>query len=234
MRDQSVYELPVGWQVFDDAETLAHQAVALIIQQAQQSIAQRGAFHLVTAGGTTPNRCYQLLGEMGSQDWSNWYVYMGDERVLPVDDVERNSVALNQAWLSNVPIPVENRFLMPTELGLDKSYQAYKAVIDKVERFDCVMLGMGEDGHTASLFPGHQNHHVLDSVICVNNSPKPPAERISLSYQALNNSRVVLKLITGKGKYPAIQAWLKGKALPISQVHGEQTLTLLDQSAWTG
>jgi 6-phosphogluconolactonase len=234
MARQLESELPNGWQVFDDAEVLAQQAVALIIQQAQQAIETRGAFHLVTAGGTTPNRCYQLLGELDNQDWSNWFIYMGDERVLPVDDAQRNSVALNQAWLSKVSIPAENVFLMPTELGLNASRQAYQTVIDKVERFDCVMLGMGEDGHTASLFPGHQNQGVTESVISVCHSPKPPAERISLSYQALSNSGLLLKLITGKNKYPAIQAWLNGEGLPISHVQGEQTLTLLDKAAWLG
>ncbi|WP_232504001.1 6-phosphogluconolactonase [Thiomicrospira microaerophila] len=227
--------LPAGWQVFDNAEILAQQAVALIVQQAEQAISERGAFHLVTAGGTTPNRCYQLLAERTDQDWSNWYVYMGDERVLPLNDPERNATALNQAWLSKINIPAENVFLMPTELGLEKSRQAYQQVIDAVVRFDCVMLGMGEDGHTASLFPAHENQHATESVISVNNSPKPPSERISLSYAALSNSRQLIKLITGKGKHLAIQQWLNAEPLPISLPQGRQkNHTLLDQAAWLG
>ncbi|WFE68388.1 6-phosphogluconolactonase [Thiomicrospira sp. R3] len=227
--------LPAGWQVFENAEILAQQAVALIVQQAEIAISERGAFHLVTAGGTTPNRCYQLLAERTDQDWSNWYVYMGDERVLPLNNPERNSTALNQAWLSKVTIPAENVFLMPTELGLEKSRQAYQQVIDAVAQFDCVMLGMGEDGHTASLFPGHENQHASESVISVNNSPKPPAERISLSYGALSNSRQLIKLITGKTKHPAIQQWLIHGSLPISIPKGKDTTyTLLDKAAWQG
>lgn len=227
--------LPAGWQVFDNAEILAQQAVAMIVQHAEQAISERGAFHLVTAGGTTPNRCYQLLAERTDQDWSNWYIYMGDERVLPLNDPERNATALNQAWLSKITIPAENIFLMPTELGLEKSRHAYQQVIDAVAQFDCVMLGMGEDGHTASLFPGHHNQHATASVISVNNSPKLPAERISLSYAALSNSRQLIKLITGKGKYPAIQQWLKFGSLPISIPSGKDTTyTLLDTAAWQG
>ncbi|UQB43331.1 6-phosphogluconolactonase [Thiomicrospira microaerophila] len=228
-------KLPQGWQVFDDAEILAQQAVSLIIKQAKQAIEQRGEFHLVTAGGTTPNRCYEILAEQSDQAWHQWFIYMGDERVLPLNDPERNSTSLQQAWLSKVSIPQDQIFLMPTEMGLEQSRLAYQQVVDQVEKFDCVLLGMGEDGHTASLFPGHNNQDASESVISVTDSPKPPAERISLSYKILNNTRNLLKLITGEGKYSAIQAWLSGSALPISLPQAEQaTDVFIDQAAWKG
>lgn len=226
--------LPQGWQVFDNAEILAQEAVSLILQQAKQAIEQRGEFHLVTAGGTTPNRCYEILAEQTDQAWHKWFIYMGDERVLPLDDPERNSTSLKQAWLSKVNIPQDQIFLMPTEIGLEQARLAYQQVVDKVENFDCVLLGMGEDGHTASLFPGHNNQDASDSVISVTDSPKPPAERVSLSYKKLNKSKILIKIISGKGKYFAVQQWLKGSELPISLVTGEVTYSYLDKLAFYG
>lgn len=225
---------PQNWQVFENPEQLAQQAVAQIVECAEQAIAERGAFHLVTAGGTTPNRCYELLAQRDDQAWSNWFIYMGDERVLAADDPERNSQALLQAWLHLNQIPADQIFFMPTELGLNAAVEAYQSQLATAPIFDLVLLGMGEDGHTASLFPGHDNQTKTDSVIAITNSPKPPAERVSLSYPRLNQSRMMLKLISGAGKHAAVQAWLQDQDLPIARLSGEQNRVYLDQSAWSG
>jgi len=141
------HSLPTDWSVFMHSEALAVAAVEQIITCAQDAISQRGEFHLVTAGGTTPTRCYELLRDT-EQDWARWFIYMGDERVLPLLDKERNSVALHQAWLSFGKIPSEQIFYMPTELGLQPALAAYSNVVQKIELFDLVLLGMGEDGHS--------------------------------------------------------------------------------------
>lgn len=229
-------KLPEHWTLFEDAELLAQKTVAIILELAHQAIEQRGEFHLVTAGGTTPNRCYQLLAETDHQAaaWSKWFIYIGDERVLPADDAERNSQALHQAWLSKVSIPTENIFVMETELGMETAAQKYRQLLAKVAEFDLVLLGMGEDGHTASLFPGHPSLLSLDSVVCEINSPKPPAERVSLSKPRLEQTRAMIKLITGQSKYPAIQAWLQGETLPIQQVEANNTQVFIDHQAWLG
>lgn len=228
-------DLPAGWCLFDEAENLAQQAVKLILEAAEQAITQRGAFHLVTAGGSTPNRCYELLREQQHQAWSKWFIYMGDERVLPLDDPERNSSALNQAWLSFVPIPDQNIKSIPTELGTERAVQLYSQTLEKVDQFDLVMLGMGEDGHTASLFPGHNNLDVTADVIGLYNSPKPPSERVSLSYQRLANTRSMLKLISGSSKHAAVKAWLNHQALPINQLSAnQQTWVYIDKAAYFG
>lgn len=228
-------DLPEGWVLFDETENLAQQAVNLIVKTAEQAIAQRGTFHLVTAGGTTPNRCYELLRDQKHQAWSKWFIYMGDERVLPLDDPERNSSALHQAWLSSVPIPADNIKIIPAELGLERAVAFYNQTLASVGPFDLVMLGMGEDGHTASLFPGHDSLMESADVIGVNNSPKPPSERVSLSYQRLANTRVMLKLITGVGKNSAVKAWLDQQPLPISQLAADQqTWVYIDQAAYFG
>lgn len=228
-------DLPEGWLLFDETESLAQQAVKLIIKTAEQAIAQRGAFHLVTAGGTTPNRCYELLREQKHQAWSKWFIYMGDERVLPLDDPERNSSALHQAWLSSATIPTENIKTIPTELGLKRAVALYNQTLASVGPFDLVMLGMGEDGHTASLFPGHDNLLESADVIGVNNSPKAPSERVSLSYQRLASTHVMLKLISGVGKHAAVTAWLNQQPLPINQLASDQqTWVYIDQAAYLG
>lgn len=230
----NLHRLPPDWSLFMHAERLAEKAVEQIVVCAKEAIAQRGQFHLVTAGGTTPNRCYELLRDT-EQDWSRWFIYMGDERVLPLTDKDRNSVALHQAWLSFGKIPAEQIFYMPTELGLQPAVAAYSEVVQKIALFDLVLLGMGEDGHSASLFPGHDSVNLMQDVIAETQSPKPPAQRVSLSYTRLNRSRNMLKLISGKSKYEVLQAWLNGAILPINQLYAEQhTWVYLDESAWFG
>lgn len=228
--------LPEGWCLFDDSEKVAEAALDLMIDCANRAIKDKGSFHLVTAGGTTPNLIYQQLAELEQKqpeitDWQKWFIYMGDERVLPSGDAERNSQVLKKLWLADSQIPQKQQFFMRTELGLQVSADDYRKIISSVE-FDLVMLGMGEDGHTASLFPGHSSVS-LGGVVCENQSPKPPSERLSLSYERLSSARTVLKLVTGSSKESAVKDWLEGEDLPISRVKGiEQTLVYLDKPAF--
>ncbi|WP_040727369.1 6-phosphogluconolactonase [Thiomicrorhabdus sp. Kp2] len=235
--------LPENWQVFDNSEALAQQCVEEILQIADRAIQKYGAFHFITAGGSTPNRCYQLLAERHA-DWKNWHIYMGDERVLPFNHSERNSQALLSHWLSNNDIPVKNIHFMNTEAGAEKSAKAYANLLASVDHFDVCLLGMGEDGHTASLFPGHDGSETVQQVfsesngsqvapiIIENDSPKPPSQRVSLSYSAFNQCDLVIKLITGESKRNAISAWLTEEAkLPIKQVQGKHTKVYLSQES---
>ncbi|BCN94392.1 hypothetical protein THMIRHAM_21770 [Thiomicrorhabdus immobilis] len=235
--------LPENWLVFDEAEQLAQKLTSEILQIAQQAIQQKGAFHFVTAGGSTPNRCYQLLSQ-AQADWQYWHIYMGDERVLPFNHPERNSQALLNHWLKNNLIPVKNIHFINTEAGAQKSAKAYAKLIASVDHFDVCLLGMGEDGHTASLFPGHKDcesvqevfteqvHNQPSLIIIENNSPKPPSQRVSLSYFAFNKCDLVIKLITGDGKREAVQLWLtEGAELPIQKVKGKQTKVYISQEA---
>ena len=233
--DASLTTLPDHWLVYADAATVAQATVDLILERATQAIADRGAFHLVTAGGTTPMACYRLLADLTSSkaniEWTKWFIYMGDERCLPVDDPERNSLNLDQAWLNLGQIPAQNIFFMPAELGATAAAAAYEKVLKEVSCFDVVMLGMGEDGHTASLFPSH-DYPIGQKLVTEFNSPKMPPERVSLSFECLSNARFVMKLVTGAGKQAAVQQWLAGEPLPISQVVGqERTEVLLDFAA---
>jgi 6-phosphogluconolactonase len=218
------------WIVLDDAEAVARKARDEILNIAENAIAARGRFSIVLAGGTTPERSYALLAQSKS-DWNHWHVYLGDERCLPVDNPERNSLMAARTLTDQVPIPPDQVHPIPAELGAKAAAQAYGKIIKDALPFDMVLLGMGEDGHTASLFPGHE--HITDALaLPVHNAPKPPPDRVSLSPKALGSCRELLFLITGAGKKTAVKQWKHGASLPIA---GISTLgrarVLIDQAA---
>ncbi|MDG6778044.1 6-phosphogluconolactonase [Thiomicrorhabdus sp. zzn3] len=227
-----------GWLCFDNPSELASYAVQTIVDTAKLAIQSRHAFHFVTAGGTTPLHIYKKLAEIEANAactdmaWEAWHVYMGDERCLPADDPELNRTALEEAWLNHSAIPLQNRHLMKGELGAIQAAQDYENCV-KDTWFDITLLGMGEDGHTASLFPGHSHAHEADRLVQTEfSSPKPPAERITLSAKCLGHSRQVIKIVTGSGKKEAVKAWLNGTDLPIAQIHGENTQVWISRESW--
>lgn len=222
-------EVPDNWHVLQDPEAVAREAVALILSSAEEALQRRGSFHLVTAGGTTPLLCYRLLAQETLPSPEKWHIYMGDERCLPERDPDRNSVALEKSWLSQSTIPQTHWHFMPAELGAAEAATRYQEII-RDQTFDLVMLGMGEDGHTASLFPGHD--YPKSEVVTEFHAPKMPPERLSLSFPKLSDASLVLKLITGKAKAKAVSQWLEGEVLPIAQIKGDQTIVLLDVSAY--
>jgi len=222
-----------GWRVFSDADSLVERLANALCEAADQAIAARGAFHLVLAGGSTPLALYRALSERGVGD-ARWHLWYGDERCLPVDHLERNSRMIETAWLATSTIPSGNRHPIPAELGAVQAAALYADQLKAVADFDVVLLGMGEDGHTASLFPGHDWGVEPDSsdVLAVFGAPKPPPERVSLSADRLSRSAQVWFVITGSGKRTAIAHWQAGEALPVAQVHGKQeTVAWLDAEA---
>jgi len=217
------------WRVFADAGALVDALSAALCAEAAAAIAARGVFHLVLAGGTTPLALYRALARQQAGD-ARWHVWYGDERCLPLDHPERNSGAIEAAWLAASAIPPENRRPIPAERGSQEAATAYAEWLADVADFDLVLLGMGEDGHTASLFPGQ----IWDGAdaLAVHDAPKPPPERVSLSAARLNRSQRVWFVITGAGKREALVRWKNGEALPVSAIRGkQQTLAWLDQAA---
>lgn len=204
------------WLSFETPEAVATAVCHEIVRQAQQSIAERGCFKLVLAGGSTPKLAYSLLVQQ-PVDWSKCFIFFGDERCLPIDDPDRNSVMAQQALLSHIDIPAQQVFIIPAELGNVEGAKLYEQQVIDAQTFDLVLLGMGEDGHIASLFPSHE-HAETEFVHPVYNAPKPPADRITLSAKALSNSRELIFIITGMGKQAMIKQWQSGVQLPVSTI----------------
>jgi 6-phosphogluconolactonase len=218
----------INWQIFNDAEAVAQEACQRILKCSQQAIEQTGAFKIVLAGGRTPEQTYRLLKQQDG-NWQHWHIYYGDERCLPENDSERNSVMASRAWLDYVPIPKKQIHPMPTDISAAPSYTN---IIKDVLPFDMVLLGMGEDGHTASLFP-RQQYPENELVHAIYNAPKPPPKRISLSVSALSKTQELLVLVTGAGKQEAVAAWRRGEHLPIAQIKPAAGATvLIDRAAW--
>jgi 6-phosphogluconolactonase len=225
-------EVVPDWQYFPDADAVAAAATALILSAADAAIAARGEFRLVLAGGTTPGQVYRQLAASAA-DWVHWHIYFGDERCLPATGPERNSRMAATAWLDHSDIPPENVHPIPAELGPQAAAQQYARLVAAARPFDLVLLGMGEDGHTASLFPGHV-HLAGKQVHAVSDAPKPPRERVSLSLEALSDSHHVLILVTGPGKREAVRRWRAGADLPIAQITAREHLRVLVDHAASG
>lgn len=220
--------LPADTRVLADPEAVAAEACRLIAAAARDAIGQRHVFHLVLAGGSTPGLAYQRLAAT-DQAWAAWEIFWGDERCLPLDDPGRNSRMAQDLWLSQVAIPARQIHRIPAENGAAQAAAEYAEVIAGRMPFDLVLLGMGDDGHTASLFPA-----AVDSaapVIAVCDAPKPPAQRVSLNFQTLGACRQQLVLVTGAGKSAALAAWRQGKNLPIARAVRADACLLLDTAA---
>lgn len=208
----------VTWKSFEDGAVLRRAAYDAILQCASRAIAERGRFTIVLAGGNTPRDIYAMLREAHT-DWSRWHVYYGDERCLPPEHADRNSRMAEDAWLAQVAIPAGQRHAIPAERGPVAAAQAYDALLQGEGEFDLVLLGLGEDGHTASLFPGHAwEGDAGEAAIAVFDAPKPPPERVSISATRLSQARRVIFLATGAGKRDAIRQWRSGVALPAAAI----------------
>jgi len=204
------------WHSFASQDEINQAILKRILQAADEAIAKYGSFLIVLAGGSTPKSVYQLLAKEQA-DWANWHVFHNDDRCLPVNHAERNSKMAREAWLNHVAIPQSQIHDIPAELGNVEGAKAYAKTLAGVRSFDLVILGLGEDGHTASLFPNQAVDNSADAVP-VFNSPKPPAERVTISQNRLNNTHEVLFLVTGAGKQDAVNNWLNGVAIPATLI----------------
>lgn len=204
------------WHPLENSDQVAEAVYQHILTAANQSIQARGCFKLVLAGGSTPEKIYRMLAS-AEADWPKWHIFHGDERCLPSDHVDRNSVMAASAWLDRVAIPDKQIYPIPAEFGPELGADRYRDIVAKALPFDMVLLGMGEDGHTASLFPGQQ-HSKDELVHSVYNSPKPPPERVSISAQALSDTRQLLFIVTGCSKRSAVSQWRDGDDLPVAGI----------------
>lgn len=207
------------WHAFAHPLELEQAATRLVLATARQAIAERGAFRCVLAGGNTPRVLYRSL-RAAVTDWPAWMIYFGDERCVPADDPTRNSRMASDEWLAQVAIPTRQIHAIPAELGPELGAAGYADTLAGVGTFDLVLLGLGEDGHTASLFPGAawERSTTWPAAIPVHDAPKPPAQRVSLSPARLSNALKVLYLVVGADKREAVAAWRAGSSLPASRI----------------
>lgn len=192
------------------AEVFAERFASL----AKKAIVARGRFLAVLSGGGTPLKAYHLLAKLPLGDivpWEKIHLFWGDERHVPQDDSESNFFQAREALLDHVNIPTENLHPMPTNLRPDEAAQAYAQTLRSFAeasqtsvRFDLVMLGLGSDGHTASLFPG-QSALWKDLVIVTEGSYQGrPAKRLTMTPLALNQTGEVVFLVSGEAKADAL------------------------------
>jgi 6-phosphogluconolactonase len=210
---------------FNSQVNLDCNAAQFIIERAKIAIREKGSFSLVLSGGTTPVNVYKLLANEQA-DFEKWHIYFGDERCFPLNHLERNSNVAESTWLSKVNILKSNIFIIPAELGNAEGALAYEKILDKNKPFDLVMLGLGDDGHIASLFPNHQWDN-SKQVISVSNSPKAPSNRISLTPSRLSNAEDVLFLISGKNKVNAFKEWKEGVDLPANLISARNKISIM-------
>ncbi|MDE2225369.1 MAG: 6-phosphogluconolactonase, partial [Xanthomonadaceae bacterium] len=223
----------VRWHEFPDDTSLLANALARVLAAARDAITQHGAFDIVLAGGNTPRKLYRALRNADT-DWARWHVWFGDERCAPPDDPERNSRMACDEWLDHIAMLATNVHPIPAEAGARDAAVLYARELRGVDAFDLVLLGLGEDGHTASLFPGRDWGAHADSpdVLAVFKAPKPPPERVSLSAQRLSRARHVMFLAEGAGKRDAVAAWKRGDAIPAASIAPESSVdVLLDVAA---
>lgn len=187
---------------FPDAEALADGAAREIARRIEHAHSERGRCRLALAGGSTPRPVYERLARndlAGRIDWDRTVVFWTDERCVPPDHEQSNYRMINEALLRHLAIPERNVQRIAGELAPDEAARHYAEILGD-EPLDVVLLGMGGDGHVASLFPDTPDLDKVGARVVATTSPVPPAGRVSLSLGALCEARSVLFLVSGAAK----------------------------------
>lgn len=221
--------------VLPDAEAAATRAAFLIAESAALAIRKRGQFSLAVSGGSTP---WMMLARLANLpvDWHHFQVFQVDERVAPDNDANRNWTHIEEILVSRVSIPPEQVHPMPvTSADLGAAAATYEAELRRVAgsppKLDLVHLGLGVDGHTASLVPGDPALAVRDQEVTSSNIYQGH-QRLTLTFQALNRARNVLWLATGHDKRDVLAKLLNGdQSIPAGRVRGGRATVLTDVAA---
>lgn len=226
-----------------DKEKTIDFCVKQFIQIAQEAIAARGLFTVALSGGSTPNAIYKKLSQSPYKeelDWNKVYLFWSDERAVPAENIESNYYNSLQAGLKELKIPAHQIFRMQAETEIEANALAYEQLIRaKVPgmHFDLVMLGMGEDGHTASLFPRTHGLHANNRLVIANYVPQKSTWRMTFTYECIHNAQHTVIYVLGKAKAEMVARVLIGPydpdELPIQRVgtHKHKALWILDQEA---
>ena len=225
--------------VSEVTETLFQDAANSICDYASKCVHRNGIFNMVLAGGSTPKQLYQTLSSppcIDNMPWQHSHFYFGDERMVPHDHQDSNYLMAKQALFDRAPVPADHIHPIPTHYK-DAEFCAaqYSDDISQVETFDLILLGMGDDGHTASLFPGTDILQEQQKRVAAVFVEKMNSWRVSMTYPTLNKAQRVLILIKGKDKQTMVENVLYGDTssdYPITGVRpiGE-LIWLLDRAA---
>jgi 6-phosphogluconolactonase len=236
-------------QIFPEAGALTRRAAEEFLKSVAEAVAQKGAFTVALAGGSTPKALYSQLADepLRSQiPWEKLHFFFGDERHAPPDGAESNFRMANEALFSKGAIKPEQITRIKGEyadtekaaLEYEQALRAYfKLKVGEYPRFDLVLLGMGEEGHTLSLFPGTKALHTTDRIVVRNWVGKLYTERITLTATAANHASRVIFMVTRADKAPALKAVLEGPYEPeqlpaqLIQPASGKLLWLVDQAA---
>lgn len=233
-------------RILQDPDELAREAADLFGWLGSQAIGMTGRFQVCLTGGSTPKQMYATLATppyTKQLDWGSAEFYFGDERAVPPDDPHSNYRMANETLFRPLTIASDRVFRMRGELDPDEAARQYEQVLRERfgpgwPRFALLLLGLGEDGHVASLFPGTPSLRESKRAVIATVSPKPPHQRITLTIPVLNNSEVVLFLVSGSSKAQAVRRTLEhtGPADPevpatfVRPVNG-RLIWLLDRAA---
>src|ERR1700746_617402 len=225
-------------EIFADAQTVAEEAAKLIASDARSAVAERGRFVFAVSGGHTP---WVMLKALAKEDvpWNKVHLAQIDERVAPAGDPDRNLTHLRESLLENAPLPPHQIYAMPVESGdLEGGAKEYAKVLEKIAGvppvFDLVHLGLGPDGHTASLVPGDPVLQVSDAEVGVTEIYQG-RRRMTLTLRVLNRARRVLWLVTGAEKVEMLRRLSKGDpSIPAGRVNQERALVFADRAATRG
>jgi 6-phosphogluconolactonase len=212
--------------IYKSLDKLSVAAAGNIVNYANQAIVSRGVFRIALVGGSTPRDLYRVLSSkkyINKTDWSKWVVYFSDERIVPLDD-ERSNYAMIKETLLNGQIKEENVYAVPVHIGeparVAAQYEArirnsFKETSESPPRFDVVLLGLGSDGHTASLFPGKVTLKEGKRIV-VESTPgvlPPSVDRVTFTLPLINAARQVMFLASGRDKSKSFQAAYYGVKL---------------------
>ncbi len=219
-----------------DAEAVARRAASIIARTAREAVEARGRFFLATSGGTTPWRMLRLLADE-DVPWADVHLFQVDERTAPEGHGDRNLTHLRESFLPHLPVQLGGLHPMPVDEGADLAIAAsayatiLRAEVGEPPVLDLVHLGLGEDGHTASLVP---DDPVLDVDSCEVAATEPYRgnRRLTLTFPAINRARSILWVVTGSGKGPALLRLQRGdRGIPAGRVRRDRALILTDSTA---
>jgi len=222
-------------EILPDPGAVTIRAAERVAQVAREAVAERGRCALAVSGGATPWRAF---GALAGEDvpWERVHLFQVDERVAPSGDPARNYLHLKEALIDRIPIPAANVHPMPVEEeDLDAGARRYEAILRGIAGsppvLDLVQLGLGEDGHTASLFPGDAALQVIDADVAVTGFHKE-WRRMTLTFPAIDRARCILWLVTGAGKANALARLRAGdRSIPAGRVRSDRAVLLADKTA---